>query len=154
MIIGHLPAGYLAASLAARWNTSRLLFVGILIGAVLPDIDILWFYLIDNRSTHHHHYITHRPLLWLGLLMAGLTFNKRLLLGLGAGGLLHVSLDTLLGQIGWLWPFSNAYTTLIVVPATHDFWLLSFLNHWTFKIEIALALTALFVFWRKHKSRG
>ena len=24
-------------------------------GGVLPDLDLIWFYLIDNRAFHHHH---------------------------------------------------------------------------------------------------
>ena len=72
MIIGHWPAGYLAALGARRFWPAQGLFAGILIGAVLPDIDMLWFFLVDDKAHHHHSYLTHRPALWALLLAAGL----------------------------------------------------------------------------------
>ena len=152
MIIGHLPAGYLAALGARRFWPAQGLFAGILIGAVLPDIDMLWFFLVDDKGHHHHSYLTHRPALWALLLAAGLFVRKHpILIGLGLGGLLHVALDTTLGQIAWAWPFSDTSSPLIVVQPTHSHWLGSFMAHWTFQIEIALWGIAGLCAWRVHR---
>ena len=146
MIIGHLPAGYLAArGLSLRYG-SRALFLGVIIGAVLPDLDMLWFFLVDQGSHHHHGYLTHRPLVWALILAVGALTRNLAILGLGLGGLLHMLLDTTLGQIAWLWPLSDAAHPLIEVTATHDHWLLSFMTHWTFLIELGLLGLALLVY--------
>ena len=153
MIIGHLPAGYLAAVGLSRFLPSRALFLGVVIGAVLPDIDMVWFLLVDS-SYHHHALLPHRPIVWALVLGAGLALGRRFVTGVGLGGLLHVALDTTLGQIAWGWPFSERYWTLIEVQPTHSHYLLSFANHWTFQVEIALLTAAFVVFWRRRRTRG
>ena len=86
------------------------------------------------------------------LLAAGLFVRKHpILIGLGLGGLLHVALDTTLGQIAWAWPFSDTSSPLIVVQPTHSHWLGSFMAHWTFQIEIALWGIAGLCAWRVHR---
>tara|TARA_R110000868_G_scaffold10226_12_gene50135 strand:+ start:655 stop:852 length:198 start_codon:yes stop_codon:yes gene_type:complete len=63
MFIAHLPAGYLLTSAIqtrARNQSLSLLATG-LVASVLPDADLLWFYLFDNRQHVHHAYITHTP---------------------------------------------------------------------------------------------
>lgn len=148
MIIGHLPAGYLAAHGAKVLGASHAMFVGILLGSVAPDLDMLWFHFVDHESTHHHHYITHRPIIWASVLLLGLMLKQASILGVGIGGLLHVALDSIAGQIAWLWPFSSHLTTLVEVQPTHSHWILSFLAHWTFKVEIGIAILAALLFWR------
>ncbi|WP_390881416.1 hypothetical protein [Cardiobacterium hominis] len=44
-------------------------------GGLLPDIDMLWFYLVDH--VHHHRYPTHWPLLWLLALVSALYLRQR-----------------------------------------------------------------------------
>lgn len=151
MLIGHFPAGYLTAVGISRFLPSRALFLGVLLGAVLPDLDMVWFLLVDS-SYHHHSLLPHRPIVWLGILIAGLLFARKFVTGLGLGGLLHVALDTTLGQIAWGWPLSERYWTLIEVPPTHSHYLLSFANHWTFRIEIVLVVIAFFVFLLRRKA--
>ena len=146
MIIGHLPAGYLAAKAVARSGASAAMFWGIMIGSVLPDIDLLWFFLIDS-SVHHHHLITHRPVVWVALLIVAVLLRSPFFVGLGLGTLLHVILDTTLGEVAWFWPLSDTYVTFIEVQPTHDHWLKSFMVHWTFRVELALAAPAVFVLW-------
>ena len=68
MFIGHLPGAYLLV----RPFSERLpaaLFPAAMVGSVLPDIDLLAFYFVDNRAHHHHDYLTHRPILWAGMLL-------------------------------------------------------------------------------------
>ena len=151
MIIGHLPAGYLAAVAVALRFPSRAVFAGIVVGAVLPDVDMLWFWLIDS-STHHHHLITHRPVIWISLFVFALALRSPALIGVATGALLHMLLDTTLGHIAWAWPLSDHTITLIEVQPTHDHWIKSFMAHWTFRLEIALLAIALLTFWARRKA--
>lgn len=154
MFIAHLPAAYLALR-ATRTAQYRPFSTAFLVGGVLPDIDMLWFHLLDGRQTHHHDYLTHRPMLWLALvLISALLLRGRLRwvgVGLGAGGLLHLALDSIAGRIAWLWPFSDAAAPLVTVPASHSWWVYSFLTHWTFAVEVLLCLVALVLFVTAHR---
>ena len=86
MFIAHLPAGYLwtrfivmkrgMADVASPRYRS-LMALG-LIGSLLPDVDMLYFYLIDNRQHLHHGYWTHIPLSWLMLFGAALLIGRLL----------------------------------------------------------------------------
>lgn len=156
MFIGHLPGAYLVFRTAAP-NLGKLAFAAAMLGAVAPDIDMLWFYLVDDRGHHHHSYLTHRPIIWAGFLLAGMMIGiwasrpGTFLTFFGAGGLVHMMLDSITGEVAWLWPLSDAAHPLVVVQATHSHWILSFLNHWTFKVEIAITVIALIVWflsWR------
>ena len=139
MFIAHLPAGYLAARMAGN----RALFWGILLGSILPDVDLLWFLFVDGGQVHHHTYLTHRPAIWASLLLLGAVLRSKGLLGIGLGSLLHMFLDSVTGAIAWAWPVSAEAHPFVIVPATRDWWVMSFLTHWTFLIEIAICLAAL-----------
>ncbi len=159
MFIGHLPGAYLIFRTATPSLTGYA-FAAAMIGAVAPDVDILWFYLVDSRAHHHHEYLTHRPILWVGIVVLGLllsVFARRsgtVLAFFGAGGLVHLMLDSITGKVAWLWPFSDVSHPLVTVQATHSHWILSFLNHWTFRVEIAIALIALWVWWHSRSARA
>ncbi|MFT5797895.1 MAG: inner membrane protein [Candidatus Azotimanducaceae bacterium] len=143
MFIAHVPSGYLVARLS---NASKLFKIGILIGSVALDLDILWFYFVDGGTIHHHEYLTHRPIFWTLLLVIVGFFRLPFLQGLGVGGLVHMLLDSIVGRITWAWPLSSKTFTLVEVPATQSHWILSFLTHWTFFVEIAITLCAIAVF--------
>ena len=151
MIVGHLPAGYLAGVLAQRAGAAPALAWGILVGAVLPDIDMLWFWFVDRGAVHHHTYLTHRPIVWALVAVAGLAFRSRAMVGVGLGGLLHMVLDSIAGAIAWGWPYTGASAPFVVVPATQSHWVLSFMSHWTFLLEIALVLVACAVFFTQRR---
>lgn len=159
MFIGHLPGAYLVFRAAAP-NLGKLAFAAAMIGAVAPDIDMLWFYFVDDRGHHHHSYLTHRPIIWAGILFAGLLLRPcaarsgTFLTFFGAGGLVHLKLDSITGAVAWLWPFSDATYPLVVVQATHPHWILSFLHHWTFKIELVIAAVALVVWYKSRRTRA
>jgi inner membrane protein len=104
--------------------------VGILIGSVLPDLDLLWFYGPGERAVNHHFYPTH--LLWFWLLVA---LRWR---GVALGAILHLALDTVAGGIAWLHPFSRELFVLFEVPRRDGFWVWSFVLHPTFLLEIAI----------------
>lgn len=146
MFIAHLPAGYLLTRwLQKKYKTEKFLWVG-LVASVLPDIDMLYFYLVDDQQTLHHHYWTHLPLFWLAIwtlfIIVGLVAKKRSLLVVStiifANVVLHFVLDTLVGGINWLYPLVDHDLLLVTVPATHTFWVWSFVFHWTFLIELAI----------------
>ncbi|WP_377193153.1 metal-dependent hydrolase [Ruegeria meonggei] len=155
MFIGHLPGAYLFFRTAAP-GVDKLAFTAAMIGALAPDLDMLWFYLVDSRAHHHHAYLTHRPILWVGIVLAGLMLRLRMpragivLIFFGAGGVVHMALDSIVGEIAWGWPLLDASHPLVTVQATHSHWILSFLNHWTFAVEIAITVLALIV-WRRRR---
>ena len=144
MIIGHLPAGYLAARGASALGAPQL-YWGLIAGSIAPDLDMLWFFFVDGGTVHHHTYLTHRPIMWVGVLAMGLVLRRNFLTGMGLGGLLHLALDTIVGRVMWFWPLSDTGVTLVEVPATQSHWLLSFMVHWTFAVELALVVVALTV---------
>ncbi len=148
MLIGHVPAGYLFGKGLQGLGCSKPLFLGVLVGSFAPDLDMLWFHFVDHGSVHHHTYITHRPIVWLTVLLAGLVLRRHFVIGVGLGGVLHMMLDTIAGAIAWGWPFFQHSLSLVTVPATHDHWVLSFMAHWTFQVEITICAIAAFVFWR------
>ncbi len=151
MLIAHLPAAYLVHK-AILPHLNKVAF---LTGAVLPDIDMLWFYTLGARATHHHNYLTHRPVLWAALALLGLALRHRpraALTALAFGALLHLALDSLTGQIAWAWPLSAHTAPLITVPASQPHWILSFLLHPSFLLELALCLAAALTALRARKN--
>ncbi|MBY5931795.1 metal-dependent hydrolase [Tateyamaria omphalii] len=150
MIIGHAPAGYLLASALDRsFFRDPVIFWSIVVGAVVPDLDMLWFFFVDRGTTHHHTYLTHDPTLWSVLLFIGFVLTSRLLIGLGMGGLLHMALDSIAGAVTWGWGAYSVSGPLVVVPPTQDHWLMSFLLHWLILVEIVLWICAAVLFWRR-----
>ena len=151
MFIAHLPAGYLLARriaprlAAAPADARRLMAVG-LVGSILPDIDLFYFYLADGRQTLHHDYWTHIPAFWPAAMLAAaglmwlarVTIPWREFLVLLAGIFLHLVLDTPAGGIAWGWPVSQHRFLLLEIPARFDWWVWNFILHWTFLAELAI----------------
>lgn len=159
MFIAHLPAGYLLTHwLQEKLRMRKFLWIG-LAASVFPDSDMLYFYLVDHRQTLHHHYWTHLPLVWLSLWLVftigAIVMERRSVLVPStiffANIILHFILDTFAGGINWLYPLVDKDVFLFVVPATHTFWIWSFIFHWTFLVEIAITIWAFVVFFRDHK---
>ena len=154
MITAHLPAGYITGRAFAR---SGPILWAALLGGIFPDLDLIWFYFIDNRALHHHHYWVHVPAFWATLAGVSLPIIacrvRRFLpavLGFFAAIALHLVLDTLAGDIKWLWPWSDDMVSLISVPASHPHWILNFILHPVFVAELAIWAVALFL-WRRTK---
>lgn len=130
------------------------LWIG-LVGSIFPDLDLLYFYLIDHRRTLHHRYWTHLPLVWiaLGLLVVGGSrlFKAERLAQWSTvfvlNVLLHQTLDTIVGKVLWLAPFDTRVVYLFEVPAVHGHWLLNYLLHWSIAFEVLVWVAALLV-WR------
>jgi len=156
MIIGHLPAGYIISKLSYPGfskhidNYKMFMLWGIL-GSIAPDIDMLYYFLIDHQSTHHHRYFTHFPVFWLVLILLAAAFclshKTRKYFGIYAlifsvMGFCHLLLDTVVGDIWWMGPFIDRRFALAVVPALYKPWWLNFILHWSFLLEIAITLWA------------
>ena len=163
MLIGHAPAGYIAAALlhgklfASQVSAKAFIVAGVL-GGVAPDLDMLYFHLIDQRQHHHHSYFSHWPALWLGLLALSLLLLRlrrssqtaMLAVAFCITGLLHMLLDSIVGDIWWLAPLLDQPYALFSVPARYTPWWLNFLLHWSFTLELGLWLWA----WLLYRQRG
>jgi inner membrane protein len=152
MFIAHLPAGYLLARRApASVSRGALLF-----GSVAPDLDMVWWALVDHGRIHHHRYVTHLPAVWIAVLLVSPGFPRRarvLVGGLAIGMLLHAALDTVAGDIAWLWPVDDRFFSLVTVPARGGHWVWSFVLHPVFLIEIAIVTVAVLTAWRARHPR-
>lgn len=157
MLIAHLPAGWLATRALLRAPSEpfrrRLLAWG-MFAAILPDLDLLWFFFVDDRQTVHHAYLTHKPGAWLialaaaalGMWMLRVKRTAWLALAvLGANVMLHLLLDTAAGGIRWLWPASETELALSHPPALYHPWWLNFVLHWTFALELTIVAISLAV---------
>ncbi|MEM1057516.1 MAG: metal-dependent hydrolase [Bacteroidota bacterium] len=163
MIIGHLPAGYLAATAAVdRFPVTdrRRLLGAALAASVAPDLDLLYFYTLGG-DIHHHAFPTHWPLLWLamggiGLAVAAVIRSRAVALSVAfatGAALLHIALDSIAGEVRWGAPFSDASTTLVEIPVRFDWWVWNMLLHWTFAVEAAITVAALVVLWHRRARR-
>jgi hypothetical protein len=157
MIFGHLPAGYITSKLListyqdSSLNAKVLMFWG-LFGAIAPDIDLLYYFLIDpSQPAHHHHkYVTHFPIFWITLLLISLLWlrqnHNRSLNPVSAviftlNGFIHMALDTVTGHIFWLAPFINKPFSLIQNTSVTP----NYFTHWTFALELLLIILAICV---------
>lgn len=152
MLTAHTPSGYIVARLVRR--PIPYLMPAALIGANFPDLDMFWFHLVAHRAVHHHMYWPHIPLVWaiiaavvlpvlryLGFLSTGLIFFGTVFL--------HLALDSIVGGILWAYPFSDTLFTLVVIPPTYSNWVLSFVLHWTFLLEIAIWVVAIWLWFKR-----
>ncbi|MBF0186364.1 MAG: metal-dependent hydrolase [Magnetococcales bacterium] len=151
MIIGHLPISYLAAvAMHSRTQGRFPVWVGCVAG-VVPDVDMIWFYLVDS-STHHHQLVTHWPVSWVGVAMLlMILFQRYTFVVVAALGFvfLHLLLDTIAGAIPWLAPFDMTPSTWVVVPARYSWWVANFIFHWTFLLELVLTISAVTIWIRR-----
>lgn len=144
MLTAHLPAGY---CLAKSTKLEGLAYVALLFGAIFPDLDMLFFYIVDNGALHHHRYWVHIPAFWLVLtcLVLPALWQTRLrkpALAFLAGIALHLCLDSINGGIMWRAPFDSRLLALITVSPTQHHWVWSFVFHWTFILELLVWATA------------
>jgi inner membrane protein len=152
MLTAHLPAGYvLVRGLRAP---GRNAMIAALLGSVLPDFDLLFFYFVDDRAVHHHRYWVHIPAFWATIAALTLPLIWRSAWRLPAliffaAIFLHLVLDSLAGSIMWLAPFDDRLFALVTVPATHDHWIISFILHWTFLAELTIWALAAILFLRR-----
>jgi inner membrane protein len=151
VFIGHLPSGYLLAAAVARGRPTRTALAAALAGAVFPDVDLLWFYLGDDRQTLHHKYFPHLPAFWLVVALAWLACHvlspPAALRSAGwrfiGGAFLHLCPDSIVGRVYWLAPFSAQPFYLFTVHAVPGrFWVWNFVPHPSFDLEILVCAAA------------
>lgn len=159
MFIAHLPAGYISSALLCRRlklsgaNARKFMAFGTL-GAIAPDLDIFYFYLIDQRQHNHHSYFTHFPLLWAALLLCSVIWlyksRSKSLAALAVifsfNGLVHMILDTVVGAIQWFAPFIDRYFAFFPITARYHPWWLNFILHWSFLLEIGILVIAILLY--------
>ena len=137
----------------------RFLWAGA-IGAIAPDFDLAYFYLVDGRQHNHHSYVTHYPVIWIAAMLVCACWWRAdrarpwaALAGVFAlGGITHMVLDSIVGDIAWLAPFSHEYFSLSHVEAIFEPWWLNFILHWSFALELLLVALAVYV-WRRDHAR-
>ncbi len=151
MITAHLPSGYVLARVF-RWT--GLSFAAALVGATFPDIDLIWFYFIDDRAFHHHHYWVHAPgfALACSALLLLVTRLHPFAVAFAAGWTLHILLDAPVGGLMWFWPFDNTLYTPIEVPPTRSHWVLSILTHWSVLMELTVWGAAMTLYLRRERN--
>ena len=144
MLTAHLPSGYCLGKING-WRGPG--FAAAIVGAVLPDVDLLFFYFVDERAIHHHRYWVHVPFFWA--VIASVTLPavwtsrfRPVAIAFFAAILMHLLLDSIGGGIMWLAPFNTELVELVTVRPTQSHWILSFLLHWTFLFEILIWLLA------------
>ncbi len=160
MFLGHLPAGYvLTKTLQKKFKTAKYLLIG-LIASILPDADLFYFYLVDEKQHLHHSYWIHTPFYWV--VIATITFpllwffkKKDLMVGVAiffSNVFLHLFLDTIVGKIEWLFPLTEKAYYIFEVPDIYNFWVYNFIFHWTFLFEIAVMVWATYILCKQPKS--
>ncbi|MDD2785496.1 MAG: metal-dependent hydrolase [Patescibacteria group bacterium] len=159
MFIAHLPAGYiLTTTLQKKLKTNKYLLLG-LIASILPDVDLFYFFLVDNRQYLHHGYWSHIPFYWLliavvTLIVAWLAKKKEYMFAsviFFSNIFLHLILDTIVGRIEWLYPFTNKAFYLFSVPNVYGFWVYNFAFHWTFLFEVGLIAWAGYILFKERE---
>lgn len=152
MITAHLPSGYITGRF---FNKTPFALAAALFGGVFPDIDLIWFYFIDDRAFHHHRYWVHIPAFWACLALVALPvsylFLKRwifVLIAFFTGIGVHLVLDTISGGILWGWPLSDELIHFLSVPTVFDNWILNFVLHPSFLLEILIWSVAGYLFLR------
>jgi hypothetical protein len=159
MFIAHAPSGYLLATamirkLGASHVAAATVIFATIAGALVPDLDMFYYYLVDHGKVHHHRYVTHWPIVWIGL-SAGCALwlrfasdKKHALLALMFcfGAVMHMVLDTMVGDIWWFAPFVDKPYALFTVPSLFQPWWLNFILHWSFAVELVLLVWALLVY--------
>jgi len=159
MFVAHLSSGYIVSKLLlnkrniSNADYTALLIVGI-VASIVPDLDLLYFYFIDNRQHAHHSYWTHMPFFWLLIysvvVIVAVVSNSRRSFLFGtlftASVLMHLVLDTLAGGIFWLYPYSNESYVLFTIPATYDWWVWNFILHWSFGFELLIIAISVHMF--------
>jgi inner membrane protein len=155
MFLVHLPAGYLASRALVRGGQQTqiewMLAAG-MVGGVFPDLDLLYLALLDDTPQHHHTYWTHLPVAWLGCAaLAWAATRKRsasLRLSVAAfllAWLSHLLLDTVTGDVWWLYPLIDQPYSLVNIEARYHPWWVNFLLHWSMALELAIVVLAVWL---------
>ena len=164
MIFGHLPAGYITSKLLFNKLEARtgfykaFMFWGML-GAITPDLDLFYYYMMDVYKTPHHTYPTHLPFFWLILILISILWlrlnnhsqNPAFAFIFSFNGLIHLILDTFTGSIFWLEPLSSTPFSFVSLDLEYNSWGLNYFAHWAFVLELFIIWWALYLRFRKFR---
>ncbi len=164
MFIAHLAAGYLLTKAVVhkipkdQSNHVKYFWMLGLLFSVVPDFDLFYFYLVDSR-VHHHKLFPHLPIFWLPVFILVFTLawalKHRAMYYAGivcaANIFMHLLLDTFVGFVWWLYPVIDEPYYWILVPNQYRHWVMNFVFHWTFLVEILIVVSA---FWMMRKKRA
>lgn len=152
MFFAHIPAGYLAGRAVLRSNQPgqlKWILIAGIIGGGFPDIDLLYSSWFDATPQHHHTYWTHLPIAWLGCAVlawgASRSSSASIRLGLAAffaAWLSHLVLDSIAGDIWWIYPYIDHPFSLVIIEARHHPWWINYLLHWTMALELLIITLA------------
>lgn len=164
MFIAHLPSGYILAThlhnqLKQKNISSKTFYSILMLGAIFPDTDLFYFYFIDHHSVHHHQYFLHWFSFWIPLFFLAYVCWYRfqakaaLIATLFSGAaLLHICLDTFVGDVWLFAPFIDRAYVFFEVTARYQPWWLNFIFHWSFLVELVICAYALILYLRKNKA--
>ena len=99
----------------------------------------MWFFLLGLEAIWH-------------CVMANKTHVLRGLV-FSAGGLLHLLLDSIVGDIWWLAPIEDQPYALFTAPAVYESWWLNFILHWSFALEVLVVLWVILLLWSSKSSQ-
>ncbi len=155
MLTAYLPSGYCLAKIG---RLRGMALGAALIGAVFPDVDMVFFHLVDEKAIHHHRYWVHIPVFWavVAVMTLPILWRTRLrsaALVFFAAILLHLVLDSIGGGVMWLAPFNRDLLAFVTVPPSHGHWVASFILHWTFALEVCVWAGALAVYLVSRRDR-
>ncbi|WP_269929835.1 metal-dependent hydrolase [Aminobacter sp. HY435] len=153
MLIAHLPAGYIIGSVARKAvPVAPGVMFAALAGSVAPDFDIAWFWLADNGAVHHSTYPTHWPLFWAVVAIVAMPLVAATARRWSAASAVfflavfsHMVLDSVTAPMFWLMPFDGRAVELVPIPPAHSHWVLSFVLHWSFALEIGVCAVAIWM---------
>ena len=164
MLIAHGPSGYIVSKIVKRKSNASFVVCS-LIFSLWPDLDLIYYYIFDKAKTFHHTYFPHLPIVLFACFIVTIPLIntvhfkhlKEYYIIFFANWALHLILDTFTGGILWLYPFSSKLFALFVIPPTSPNWVVSFILHWSFLIELAIVLSAgalLTYSWKKKRGRA
>lgn len=157
MIFAHLPAGFITTKILEKQlhitdqKERKYFYIIGLIFSIIPDFDVLYFYMF-NSSIHHHKFFPHLPVFWLLFFSAAaifVYFIKKpiwtyLFIVAMVNIIVHLILDSITAPLWWFYPLSDTAVMLIEVPARYSHWFISMILHWSFLLELLIIVTALY----------
>lgn len=165
MFIGHAPAGYLITTAILKYtdrlpeSRRKILICWGILASILPDFDLFYFYLIDNRQHVHHSYWTHIPMVWITITMFTMIYaaliKKRVIFLFTVIAFInimgHLFLDTIVGGIRWLYPYTHKEYFMFHVPSQYNWWVWNFIFHWTFMLEMGVVTYTFYLYGKTHR---
>lgn len=161
MIVAHIPAGILGAYAVSKFVVSRkkadikksvVRNWVIIVGATLPDFDLLLQFIDRTALFSHRKFLTHIPMTYVGLsllmLFGATVLKKRGILKMWSwlmlGVLIHLVLDSYFVGVYWGWPFATKPLGLLYSPFPHGMlfvdWLITYVTSIFFIPELILTI--------------